>query len=250
MTHNNTTHTAMILAAGLGSRLKPWTNHHPKALAIVNGKSLLQRNIEYLQLYGITQVVVNVHHFAQQIIDAVQANNGWGSTITISNELNEVLETGGGLLYAQKHLAHSNQFVLMNCDILTTLNLQHMLTTHNHTKALATIAIAQRNSSRQLLFNNNLNLVGWANTATNEIKLTGHNHLAPHEQPQQFAFSGIHVIDSNIFNLLTLTGKFSMIDAYLSLCNTQLIQGYNHSNDIVLDVGKPEAIAQAELLFA
>lgn len=88
---------AMILAAGLGTRLKPWTDHHPKALAVVNGKSLLQRNIEYLQQFGITEVLVNVHHFADQIRDAVQKNKGWGSKITISDETDEVLETGGGL---------------------------------------------------------------------------------------------------------------------------------------------------------
>src|SRR4028118_528503 len=87
----------MILAAGLGTRLKPWTDHHPKALAIVNGKSLLQRNIEYLKQFGINEVIVNVHHFADQIIDAINANEGWGSKIIISNETNEVLETGGGL---------------------------------------------------------------------------------------------------------------------------------------------------------
>ena len=98
---------AMILAAGLGTRLKPFTNHHPKALAIVNGKTLLQRNIEYLQAYGIREVVVNVHHFSDQIIHAVQENNGWGSNITISDESSEVLETGGGVLFAADYLTIS-----------------------------------------------------------------------------------------------------------------------------------------------
>ena len=95
---------AMILAAGLGTRLKPFTDHHPKALAMVNGKSLLQRNVEYLLSYGITEIIVNVHHFADQIVQAIQENNGWGANITISDETDEVLETGGGLLLSLIHI--------------------------------------------------------------------------------------------------------------------------------------------------
>src|SRR5882724_12673996 len=105
---------AMIFAAGLGTRFKPWTNKHPKALAIVNGKSLLQRNIEYLQSYGITDVIVNVHHFADQIIDAIDKNKGWGSTVSISDERGEVLETGGGLLKARPLLDNGERFLTLN----------------------------------------------------------------------------------------------------------------------------------------
>jgi NDP-sugar pyrophosphorylase family protein len=119
---------AFILAAGLGSRLKPWTDHHPKALAIVNGKSLLQRNIEYLQNYGIKNVVVNVHHFANQIVEAITTNNGWGSTVSISDETTEVLETGGGLLKAKEQLQQYENFVVLNCDILTNLDLNNFYT--------------------------------------------------------------------------------------------------------------------------
>src|SRR5689334_10459200 len=113
---------AMIFSAGLGTRFKPWTDHHPKALAVVNGKSLLQRNIEYLQKYGIKEAVVNVHHFDDQIIEAINKNKGWGSSITISNERTEVLETGGGLLKA-KHLLGKEVFLTINVDILTDFNL-------------------------------------------------------------------------------------------------------------------------------
>src|SRR5437764_12045218 len=105
---------AMIFAAGLGTRFKPWTDNHPKALAIINGKSLLQRNIEYLQRYGITEVVVNVHHFAEQIINIIKENNGWGSKVTVSNETNEVLETGGGLLKARPLLEGDQPFITLN----------------------------------------------------------------------------------------------------------------------------------------
>ncbi|MEJ7679638.1 MAG: sugar phosphate nucleotidyltransferase [Segetibacter sp.] len=121
---------AMILAAGLGSRLKPWTDHHPKALALVNGKSLLQYNIEYLQRHGIKEIVLNVHHFADQIVEIIEKNNGWGSKVIISDETDEVLETGGGFLKAAPLFKDANPIVLMNVDILTDLNLQALISYH------------------------------------------------------------------------------------------------------------------------
>ena len=135
---------AMIFAAGLGTRLKPWTDHHPKALAMVNGKSLLQRNILYLQEYGITEVVVNVHHFANQIIDAVKRNQGWGSSVIISDETDAVLETGGGLKKAAPLFAGEENMVILNADILTNLQLDQMILQHRQTNALATLAVSQR----------------------------------------------------------------------------------------------------------
>ena len=118
---------AMIFSAGLGTRFKPWTDKHPKALALVNGKSLLQRNIEYLQQYGIKDVIVNVHHFADQIIDAVKKNNGWGSNVIISDETNEVLETGGGLLKAKDLFTPGEKFITCNVDILTDLDISKLI---------------------------------------------------------------------------------------------------------------------------
>src|ERR1043165_5650086 len=112
---------AMIFCAGLGTRFKPWTDKYPKALALVNGKSLLQRNIEYLQQYGIDDVIVNVHHFADQLVDAIEKNNGWGSNIFISDETDQVLETGGGLLKAQDLFTPGEKFITCNADILTDL---------------------------------------------------------------------------------------------------------------------------------
>ena len=145
---------AMILAAGLGTRLKPWTDKHPKALALVNGKSLLQRNVEYLQQYGITEVIVNVHHFAEQIIEAINTNNGWGSNIIISDETDEVLETGGGLKKAEWFLNDNENFILINADVLTDMRLDEMIKTHFHRKPLATLATTERQTSRYFLFNN------------------------------------------------------------------------------------------------
>jgi N-acetyl-alpha-D-muramate 1-phosphate uridylyltransferase len=239
--------TCMILAAGLGSRLKPWTDHHPKALAIVNGKSLLQRNIEYLQSYGITNVVVNVHHFANQIIDAINQNNGWGSNVIISDETDEVLETGGGLIKAKSLLQNSENFLLMNCDILTNLNINDFYTYHLQHNAIATVAVAQRESSRNLLFNQNLELVGWRNNTTGEQKIP--NPQLSMENVLPYAFSGVHILNQNVFAAIPFTGKFSMIDVYLHLCKNNIVKAYNHTNDLVLDVGKPEAIAKAEQLF-
>ena len=240
--------SGFILAAGLGTRLKPWTDHHPKALAVVNGKSLLQRNVEYLQKFGITEVVVNVHHFADQIIEAIETNKGWGSNISISDETDTVLETGGGLLKAKSLLEGSETFVLMNCDILTNLDLNTLLSQHQENQALATLAVANRETSRYLLFNQNHEMVGWKNIKTEEIKLPAQQKLSSTE-PSPMAFSGIHVISNAIFDKINFTGKFGMIDLYLDLCADNKIIGYDHSNDLVLDVGKPEAVLKAEELF-
>ncbi len=142
---------AMILAAGLGTRLKPWTDHHPKALAVVNGKSLLQRNIEYLKQFGINELIVNVHHFADEIIIAININKGWGSKIVISDETKEVLETGGGLLKAAWFFKEKEPFVLMNVDILTNLDLLEMFNYHKQNSPLATLATTDRETSRYFL---------------------------------------------------------------------------------------------------
>jgi NDP-sugar pyrophosphorylase family protein len=234
----------MILAAGLGTRLKPWTDHHPKALAVVNGKSLLQRNIEYLQQHGITDVVVNVHHFANQIIDAIQSNNGWGSNITISDETNEVLETGGGLKKAQFFFEGEKNFVLLNVDILTNLDVTAMIAQHQVTQAMATLAVTNRTTSRYFLFNEQQELCGWRNTNTGEEKIS---KAATTLLPK--AFSGVHVISTSIFNEITQQGKFSMVDVYLSLASQHPIFCYDHSETKFIDVGKPESIAKAEAMF-
>ena len=231
----------MILAAGLGTRLKPFTENHPKALYPVNNKSLLQRNIEYLKKYGVTDIIVNVHHFAEQIINTLQENNGWGAKITISDETNEVLETGGGLKKAAHFFENTNEpFLLLNADILTDLNIEAMLQYHNSTNALATLAITERSTSRYLLFNESNTLCGWLNDKTGEQKgITGNRK----------AFSGIHIISPKIFSLITEEGKFSMIDLYIRLSQSQTIKGFDHSNGILVDVGKPENVPFAEQHF-
>ena len=239
---------AMILAAGLGTRLKPWTDHHPKALAVVNGRSLLQRNIEYLQQFGITEVLVNVHHFADQIIDAVQKYNGWGSKITISDETDEVLETGGGLKKAAWYFEGTSSFVLMNVDILTSLDMSAMIQAHKLNRPLATLAISERATSRYFLFDDQRQLKGWRNVVTGEEKPGDISNKIP--GLKQMAFSGIHIIDPSLFALMGRTGKFSMVDVYLDLCDKYSILGYDHTGAVLVDVGKPESIIKAEQLFS
>ncbi|HYO20869.1 MAG TPA: nucleotidyltransferase family protein [Flavisolibacter sp.] len=234
---------AMIFAAGLGTRFKPWTDKHPKALAVVNGKSLLQRNIEYLQQYGIKDVVVNVHHFADQIEEAVQNAKGWGSNIIISDEREEVLETGGGLLKA-KHLLQGETFLTINVDILTDINLKNLLVFHQQENADITLGVTGRTTSRYLLFNEYNRLCGWRNTATGEERIS----IQTDEYIQK-AYSGLAIFEPSILDAIIQTGKFSLIDVYLSLAASHKIVGFDHSESRVLDVGKPESVAIAEAMF-
>jgi len=235
---------AMIFSAGLGTRFKPWTDSHPKALAIVNGKSLLQRNVEYLQQYNIRNVVVNVHHFANQIIDAVKENKGWGSNIIISNETNEVLETGGGLLKARPLLQNNEPFVTLNADFLTNLNLDNLLAFHQQKKALISFGITNRKSARNFLFDQDNRLCGWANSSTCEERIS---ISKPNLQPM--AYSCVVVFEPTVCDLIPQRGKFSLVDTYLSLAANYPIYGYNHTGDKLLDVGKPESVEVAEQMF-
>ncbi|MEN9696954.1 MAG: hypothetical protein RLZ56_375 [Bacteroidota bacterium] len=244
---------AMILAAGLGTRLKPFTDHHPKALAVVNGKSLLQRNIEYLMSYGITEIIVNVHHFADQIIKAIQDNKGWGAQITISNETDEVLETGGGLLRAAQYFEGESKWLVMNADILTDLNLHNLIAADEayaikaEGDLVATLAVTNRTSSRNLIFNQAGTLCGWKNNNTGEAKwalpLRDSNTAMPK------AFSGIQIVHAAFLEAVALKGKFSLIDAYLQLAEHYAIHFYDHSDAILLDVGKPESLEIAATIF-
>jgi MurNAc alpha-1-phosphate uridylyltransferase len=235
---------AMILAAGLGSRLKPWTDYHPKALAVVNGRSLLQRNIEWLQRNGINEVIVNVHHFAHQVTDAVEKNKGWGSFVSISDETDAVLETGGGLQKAEWYFKREKDFVVMNVDILTDMDLPGMMAQHEKAGGLATLAVSNRNTSRYFLFDKQNTLSGWRNVQTGEEKIVRNAG-----ELTQKAFSGIHLINTGIFKLMKQRGKFSMVDVYLDLAKENTIRSYDHTGAKLIDVGKPESIEKAEAIF-
>jgi NDP-sugar pyrophosphorylase family protein len=231
---------ALILAAGLGTRLKPFTDHHPKALAPVNGKPVLQRNLEYLQSHGIYDVIVNVHHFASQIIDAIDQNNGWGSRVVISDERSEVLETGGGILKAAWYLRNSEPFVVMNADVLTNLDLSAMVQFHRQHNPMGTLAVTGRRSSRALLWDSDGRLCGWQNTNTGE-------HKGRTGEPR--SFSGIQVLSPRIFNHIRFAGKFSMIEVYIDLCPHFHFLAFDHSQSLFIDIGTTEKLAAAEKIF-
>ncbi len=234
---------AMIFAAGLGTRLKPFTENAPKALAKVGDKTLLERNIRYLQKHGIYEVIINVHHFASMIEDALAAADGFGSKVTVSDERDAVLETGGGLKKAAWYFEGEAAFVVMNADVLTDLNLGTMVAAHNPATTTVTLAISKRGSSRQLLFDDGMQLCGWRNNATNEERIS---RLTITQNP--FAFSGIQILSNAIWDGAPFEGKFSLIDLYLHAAKTKTIKGYDHSGGIFIDVGKPESLAEAERL--
>ena len=240
---------AMILAAGMGTRLKPFTDKHPKALAMVNGKSVLQRNIEYLQQYGITEVMVNVHHFAQQIIDAVEKNKGWGSQITISDESDALLETGGGIKKAAWFLKSETDCLVMNADILTDLDLNAIIAQHQQNQAIATLATTGRTTSRYLLFSKLGLLNGWKNENTGEYKPANLLTNFSPDSLQPKAFSGLQILSKSIFRQIAFSGKFSMIDVYLDLCPRFKILCFDHSNSKFIDIGTTEKLTMAESLF-
>jgi NDP-sugar pyrophosphorylase family protein len=236
---------AMILAAGFGTRLKPFTDVHPKALATVNNKTILQRNIEYLSSFGIRDVIINVHHFAEQIIEYIKTNNCFGSNISFSDETDEVLETGGGIKKASWFFAgETDPFVVMNVDILTNMNLGKMIIQHKKEMPLATLAVTSRITSRYFLFDELDHLVGWKNEKTGEQKMSRQTN-----KYWQKAFSGIHIISPEIFDLMKMQGKFSMVDVYLELAKTNDITAFDHNNSKFIDVGKPESILKAEGIF-
>ncbi|TXF76191.1 NDP-sugar synthase [Chryseobacterium sp.] len=234
---------ALIFAAGKGTRLKPFTDHHPKALAVVNGIPLLERNIKYLQGFGINDFVINVYHFAEQIINFLKKNDNFGAQIQISDEKEELLETGGGLIFAKKFLQDGNDFLIMNADILTDLNISDLVKYHQKNEDFATLAVSDRTSSRKLFFNPDMILRGWLNVQTGEQRLAEFN-----KGFKALAFSGVHCINPAIFGKIKRTGKFSIMEEYLDLMLTERIHGFEH-NARLIDVGRPESVLEAEKYF-
>lgn len=234
---------ALIFAAGKGTRLKPFTDSHPKALALVNDVPLLERNIKYLQNFGVTEFVINVHHFGEQIVEFLEKNNHFGAKIDVSDEKDELLETGGGLLFAQKYLENEENFLIMNADILTDLNIHELVKFHETHLPLATLAVSDRNSSRKLFFNSEMVLKGWMNKNSGETKMAEFN-----SDFKELAFSGIHCINSSIFDKIKRRGKFSIMEEYLDLMFENNILGFQHKARLI-DVGRPESVIEAEKYF-
>ena len=234
---------AVIFAAGKGTRLKPFTDQHPKALALVNGVPLLERNIKYLQSFGVTEFVINIHHFGDQIVDFLKENANFGAKIDISDEKEELLETGGGLIFAKKYLDNEEDFLIMNADILTDLSITELVNFHKSHNNLVSLAVSDRNSSRKLLFNNKMILRGWLNKTTGETKMAEFN-----QDFKELAFSGIHCLNYSIFDKIKRTGKFSIMEEYLDLMFENKILGFQHEARLI-DVGRPESVIEAEKYF-
>lgn len=231
----------MIFAAGLGTRLQPITKNKPKALVKVNGISLLEIVISKIIQVGITEIIINVHHFAQQVIDFVNENDKFGIDICFSDETAQLLDTGGGLKKASWFLNGDEAFLVYNVDILSNIDLKAFIIQHKKNQALATLAVRNRKTSRYLLFDEDFILGGWENVKTGERKIARDK---PGLNP--FAFSGIHIIEPAIFNLINEIGRFSIIDVYLKLAKEHRILGYDHSHTQWLDLGRIENLKEAE----
>ncbi len=230
---------AMILAAGLGTRLGTLTANRPKALVELNGKPLLAGVIERLKAAGFNDIIINVHHFADQIIDYLSANKQPGVQITISDERDRLLDTGGGINKAAWFFNDGKPFLVHNVDIISNLDLQALYRHHINTQALATLACKQRTSSRYFLFDEQQHLCGWENATTGEQKIA-----RPAATMHRMAFSGIHVIHPSIFQKITQPGAFSIVDTYLQLAPNNPVNCFDVGTADITDVGKPEQLQQ------
>lgn len=232
---------AMILAAGLGTRLQPLTNNKPKALIEIGGKPVLRIAIERLKKHGFNQIVINVHHFADMVADFLNRNANFNIDIQISDEREQLLETGGGLKKAAEFLQGNEPFLLYNADILTNLDLSAFYNYHIRQNKLATLSVQKRESGRVLLFNREKLLCGWKNKNTGEVKIS-----RDIENSTEYAFNGIHVISPDIFPLMKESGAFSIIETYLRLAKTKEIMFYNDSDALFYDMGSVEKLKIAE----
>lgn len=236
---------AMILAAGLGTRLRPLTDERPKALVEVASKTLLEITLARLRSFGVTEVIVNVHHFADQVVAYLQANQNFGIRIEISREDDLLLDTGGGLKKAAWFFlqdASDQPFLLHNVDVLSDIDLARMLQAHREAGALATLAVQRRDSSRQLLFDQTGQLCGRRKGGEKNDEVVRASQVL-----EPLAFSGIHVISPRLLRLFIEEGAFSIIDAYLRLASaSENIQAFRADEYYWRDLGKPENIAQAE----
>jgi len=238
---------AMVLAAGLGTRLRPLTNDRPKALVEVCGRTLLEITLTRLRDFGIHDVIINVHHYADMVMDRVKAAGNFGMHIEFSRE-DVLLDTGGGLKKAAWFLSgdfsttKDEPFILHNVDVISNIDLQRMVEVHKKNKALATLAVQERKTSRYLLFNDHLQLCGRRLVKEDKTEI-----VRPSQSMSELAFAGIHVISPRIFPLLTEEGIFSIVPAYLRLAaQGEKIQASRADEYYWRDLGKPENIQQAE----
>jgi NDP-sugar pyrophosphorylase family protein len=234
---------AMIFAAGLGTRLKPFTDHMPKALVPVAEKPMLEHVILKLKSFGVDELVINVHHFAQQIIDFLKEKDNFGIKIWISDETEELLETGGGIKKAAPFF--DEPFLVHNADILSNVDLKAMYDYHLTSGNDATLLVSPRKTVRYLLFNETNRLCGWVNKDTLQTKPEGFVYQP--EIQKEYAFGGIHIISPTLFKYMEgWSGKFSIMDFYLQTCQKAQLGGYIKDDLHLIDIGKLETLAKAE----
>jgi len=233
---------AMIMAAGKGTRLGKITESLPKVLVDINGKSVLQRAVEKCCLHGFDDIIINVHHFAEQVIEEIGRLKRLGFKLTISDESEKLLETGGGLFKA-RHFFDDSPFLLYNADIITDLNIEHLFKYHIHKKGLATLAVRNRKGNRYFLTDNEGILTGWCNKATGERVVKN-----PGNDLSEVAFSGIHIIEPEIFNYM-MEGVFSMTTVYLDLAADHKIYTFRYDDGYWFDIGTPENLDSARIFL-
>lgn len=237
---------ALLFAAGLGTRLKEHTQDKPKALVNLAGKPLLQHAIEHLKSFGITSIILNAFHFAEQVISFIEENNSFGIDIHISDERDMLLDTGGGLKKAGAFLKGNEPILIYNVDVISNLDLNVLLKYHQEEKALATLVVRSRETSRYLMFDQNLQLSGWKNFSNGETRISRPDSFA---DAQPLAFSGIHLIQPELLAMITEEGKFPIMDLYLRLAINQSIKAFIDDSSLWMDLGKPEELQAAERLF-
>lgn len=238
---------AMILAAGIGTRLQPLTLCKPKALAEINGITLIEYAIKNLIHFGFNEIVVNVHHFPEQIIDFLISKNNFNADILISDESTQLLDTGGGLKKVVDFFDDKKPFLVYNVDILTDVNLLSLYNFHLESGVLATLAVRNRKTSRYFLFDQNNLLCGWKNMATNEIRI----QTKSISKLRPLAFSGIQILNYDIFNLMNkYDGAFSITNLYIELCSNYKIMAYNHDNSFWMDIGTIERLNEANEILS
>lgn len=229
----------MIFAAGLGTRLKPLTDTMPKALVNVGGQTLLQRTIKKLEEAGVGRIVINVHHFSEQIENYLKANDNFGLDIAVSDESAGLLETGGGIKKACSLFSTEGNILIHNVDILSNVDLRKFYAQHIQCDAL--LLVSKRTTKRYFLFDDEMRLVGWTNVETGEVK-SPHPHLDP-ARCQMYAFSGIHSFSPSLFDAMdTFPERFGIVDFYLQMCSRYDIRGVVKDDLKLLDVGKLDTL--------
>jgi NDP-sugar pyrophosphorylase family protein len=237
---------AMVLAAGLGTRLRPLTDNRPKALVEIAGRTLLEITLARLRTFGIREVIVNVHHFADQIVDYLKANANFGMRIEISHE-DVLLDTGGGLkkaawFFLEDATRSDEPFLLHNVDVISTIDFESMVQAHKANQALATLAVQKRDSSRLLLFDERLQLCGRRPGRDREAEI-----VRPSLRLEPLAFSGVHVITPRLFSMVAEDGVFSIVTSYLRLAGQgEKILAFRADKYYWRDLGRIEDLQQAE----